>query len=273
VRNGSEAAALRRELIEQALRFAADEALSSLHLLFVDRWQADELAAHGLLRRRDCQFHWHNRGYPDFDAFLDNLTAEKRKKMRRERRRVSEAGIEFRTLQGAEIDERSWRTIHALHADTFLRHGHTPYLSLAFFREVARTMPESVIVQVALRGTRPVAVAICFRGHDALYGRYWGTSETQHSLHFETCYHQGIDYCIREGLQRFEPGTQGEHKISRGFEPVLTWSAHWIADQRFARAIETYLQSEAEAVDQYAAQVAEHVPFKSTAGSKIAANS
>jgi predicted N-acyltransferase len=273
VRNGSEAAPLRRELIEQALRFAADEALSSLHLLFVDRWQADEVAAHGLMRRRDCQFHWHNRGYQDFDAFLDNLTAEKRKKMRRERRRVSEAGIEFRTLQGAEIDERSWRTIHALHADTFLRHGHTPYLSLAFFREVARTMPESVIVHLALRGTRPVAVAICFRGHDALYGRYWGTSEAQHSLHFETCYHQGIDYCIREGLQRFEPGTQGEHKISRGFEPVLTWSAHWIADQRFARAIETYLQSEAEAVDQYAAQVAEHVPFKSTAGSKIAANS
>lgn len=270
VRAAVDAEALRRELIDQALAYAADEALSSLHALFTERSQARELAARGLLLRRDCQFHWHNRGYADFDAFLATFTAEKRKKVRRERRRVSEAGIEFQTLGGAQVDERSWRTIHALHADTFLRHGHTPYLSLEFFREIARTMPDQLVVQRALRGTRTIAAAICFRGADALYGRYWGASEEHHSLHFETCYHQGIEYCIREGLRRFEPGTQGEHKVSRGFEPTLTWSVHWIADGRFARAIQTYLEHEAEAVNEYAAQVGEHVPFKETRRSSAA---
>ncbi len=262
VRPGTDAAALRRELLDQVLQFAADESLSSVHVLFPARAEAQELAARGLLLRRDCQFHWHNHGYADFDAFLQTFTAEKRKKARRERRRVAEAGIEIRALHGAQIDERSWRRIHALHTDTFLRHGHTPYLGVDFFLEIARTMPENLVVQAALRGSHLVAAAICFRGAGTLYGRYWGASEEHHSLHFETCYHQGIEYCIREGLQRFEPGTQGEHKVSRGFQPALTWSAHWIADSRFARAIETYLQRERAAVDEYAAQVAEHVPFK-----------
>jgi predicted N-acyltransferase len=262
VRQGPEGVALRRELVDQVLAYAADEGLSSFHALFAERSQARELASRGLLLRRDCQFHWYNHGYADFDAFLATFTAEKRKKVRRERRRVVEAGIEFQTLGGAELDERSWRTIYALHADTFLRHGHTPYLSLEFFRELARTMPDHLVVQRALRGTRTIGAAICFRGGDTLYGRYWGASEEHHSLHFETCYHQGIDYCIREGLQRFEPGTQGEHKVSRGFEPAITWSAHWIADERFARAIETYLEREAAAVNEYATQVSAHVPFK-----------
>lgn len=267
VRAGTASATIRRELIDQALAYAADEGLSSLHALFTERSQVRELAARGFLVRRDCQFHWHNDGYADFDAFLATFTAEKRKKVRRERRRVAEAGIEFQTLGGAEVDDRSWRTIYALHADTFLRHGHTPYLSLEFFRELARTMPDHLVVQRALRGRQTIAAAICFRGDDTLYGRYWGASEEHHSLHFETCYHQGIDYCIREGLQRFEPGTQGEHKVSRGFEPALTWSAHWIADERFARAIETYLEREAEAVNEYATQVGEHVPFKTNRSS------
>jgi predicted N-acyltransferase len=269
VRQGPEGAALRRALVDQALAYTADEDLSSFHALFAERSQARELGSRGLLLRRDCQFHWYNHGYADFDAFLATFTAEKRKKVRRERRRVAEAGIDFQTLGGAELDERSWRTIYALHADTFLRHGHTPYLSLEFFRELARTMPEHLVVQRALRGTRTIGAAICFRGGDTLYGRYWGASEEHHSLHFETCYHQGIDYCIREGLQRFEPGTQGEHKVSRGFEPAITWSAHWIADERFARAIETYLEREAEAVNEYATQVSEHVPFKADRASSV----
>lgn len=267
VRAGTESASLRRELVDQALAYAADQGLSSLHALFAERSQARELAARGFLLRRDCQFHWHNHGYADFDAFLATFTADKRKKVRRERRRVAEAGIAFQTLGGAEVEDRAWRTIYALHADTFLRHGHTPYLSLEFFRELARTMPVHLVVHRALRGRQTIAAAICFRGGDTLYGRYWGASEEHHSLHFETCYHQGIDYCIREGLQRFEPGTQGEHKVSRGFEPALTWSAHWIADERFARAIENYLEREAEAVNEYATQVGEHVPFKTNRSS------
>ncbi len=262
---GNDAADLRRALLDAALAYAADEGVSSLHVLFASADQAGELHARGLLPRRDCQFHWHNRGYADFDSFLDTFTAGKRKKARRERRRVAEAGIEFRTLRGSELSVAEWRRIHALHTDTFLRHGHTPYLGVEFFLEIARTLPDSVVVQAALRGTRMVAAAICFRGADTLYGRYWGANEDHHSLHFETCYHQGIEYCIREGLQRFEPGTQGEHKVSRGFEPALTWSAHWIADARFANAIEAYLRREAAAVDEYAAEVAQHVPFKERA--------
>jgi uncharacterized protein len=272
VRPGVDAAAARRETLEAALQYAADQRVSSLHLLFAEPATARELQSRGLLLRRDCQFHWYNRGFADYDSFLETFTAEKRKKARRERRRVAEAGIEFGTLRGAEIDAADWRHIHALHTETFLRHGHMPYLALDFFLEIARTLPDSVVVQVARRGRQTVAAAICFRGEDTLYGRYWGASEEHHSLHFETCYHQGIEYCIREGLSRFEPGTQGEHKVSRGFEPALTWSAHWIADPRFARAIETYLQQEAAAVDEYAAQVARHVPFKERAPAARAVN-
>lgn len=256
------AAALRAKLLAEALQYAADQNLSSLHVLFPEDAQARELAGGGLLLRRDCQFHWRNRGYADFEDFLQTFTAEKRKKARRERRRVSEAGIRFRTLSAAELDARTWRHVHALHTDTFLRHGHTPYLGVEFFLEITRTLPESIVVHSAWRGAQMVAAAICFRGQDTLYGRYWGASEEHHSLHFETCYHQGIEYCIRAGLQRFEPGTQGEHKVSRGFGPELTWSAHWIADPRFARAIGDYLRREALAVDEYAAQIADHVPFK-----------
>lgn len=272
VRGAADAAAVRHELLEAVLEFAADQGMSSLHVLFAEQAAALELRAGGLLLRRDCQFHWHNRGFADYEAFLDTFTAEKRKKARRERRRVAEAGIEFSTLRGAQIEASDWRHIHALHTDTFMRHGHMPYLGLEFFLEISRTLPDSVVVQIARRGAAMVAAAICFRGADTLYGRYWGASEEHHSLHFETCYHQGIEYCIREGLHRFEPGTQGEHKVSRGFEPVLTWSAHWIAEQRFARAIATYLQHEASAVDAYAAQIAQHVPFKERVATVRAVN-
>jgi hypothetical protein len=254
----------RRELARSAIAMARAERSSSLHVLFAEKAQADELATNGFLLRRDCQFHWHNRGYGSFDDFLERFTAEKRKKVRRERRRISEAGIQFRTLQGAEIDRCLWQTLYGFHTDTFLRHGHTPYLSLGFFLELTERLPDQIVVQLATHRSLPVAAAICFRSSSTLYGRYWGASRDFHSLHFETCYHQGIEYCIRERLQRFEPGTQGEHKVSRGFEPALTWSAHWIAHPQFARAIETYLQREGEAIDSYAAQVHEHVPYRSS---------
>ncbi len=258
----ADAAELRRELLRHALDLARDQRLSSLHVLFADEAQARELAGQGLLLRRDCQFHWHNRGYQSFEQFLAGFTAEKRKKAHRERRRVHEAGIAFTTLVGGDIDRRLWQKVYAFHTDTFLRHGHTPYLSLGFFLEVAERLPDSIVVQLATAGSRPIAAAICFRGAHTLYGRYWGTSVDYHSLHFEICYYQGIDYCIRNGLQRFEPGTQGEHKVSRGFEPAYTWSAHWIADPRFAQAIRQYLDREDHAVAEYAADARAHVPYR-----------
>ncbi len=256
--------AARKELLAGALELARSESLSSFHVLFPEPGETETLTNHGLLLRRDCQFHWHNRGYADFAGFLAGFTAEKRKKTLRERRRIAEAGITFQTLAGHEIDAALWRQVYAFHADTFHRHGHTPYLSCEFFQEIAARMPECIVVQLALHRGHPVAAAICFRSADTLYGRYWGASETFHSLHFETCYYQGIDYCIRNGLQRFEPGTQGEHKIARGFTPAYTGSAHWIANPRLRAAIADYLRRESDAVGRYAADVQEHVPYKRT---------
>jgi predicted N-acyltransferase len=236
--------------------------LSSAHALFLDESDRDAFGEAGWLLRRDCQFHWFNRGYADFDDYLEGFTAEKRKKARRERRRVAEMGITFRTLHGDELDPDTLDLVHALHRHTFLRHGHEPYLSAAFFRAIAPALGRRMMVKLAVHGTTPVACAVFFRSSTTLYGRYWGAVDDFHSLHFETCYHQGIDYCLEQGLGRFEPGTQGEHKISRGFEPVLTWSAHFVADPRFRAAIGDFLLREAPAVEAYAAEVERHTPYK-----------
>jgi len=152
--------------------------------------------------------------------------------------------------------------VHELHAATFLRHGHPPYLNAAFFQRVAAALDESFIAVLALREAECVATAVYLRSRDTLYGRYWGADGDYHSLHFEACYYQGIDYCIRNGLARFEPGTQGEHKLARGFEPAFTWSAHWLADRALRAAVERYLEREAEAVTEYADAAARHTPFR-----------
>ena len=156
--------------------------------------------------------------------------------------------------------------LYALHRDTFLRHGHEPYLTRAFFGEIARTLPQSLMVKLAVYQRAIVAVAIFFVSPEALFGRYWGGAADYHSLHFEACYHQGIEFCIERGIARFEPGTQGEHKVSRGFEPQLTWSAHFIADRQFRAAIAQYLEREGAAVESYALEVQEHVPYRRRRG-------
>ncbi|MBV8782837.1 MAG: GNAT family N-acetyltransferase, partial [Gammaproteobacteria bacterium] len=235
---------------------------SSVHALFLDETARRACEARGWLLRRDCQFHWTNRGYASFEDYLASFTAEKRKKARRERRRVAEAGVRFETRSGAELDARLLDRVYELHRDTFLRHGHEPYLTREFFAEIARTLPEALLVKLALHGRTVVAAAVFFVGADTLYGRYWGAAADYHSLHFETCYHQGIEFCIERGLKRFEPGTQGEHKVSRGFEPTLTWSAHFIADPRFREAIGAYLVQEGAAIEAYAHEVQSHVPFR-----------
>lgn len=259
---GADQPAVAAALLDAALEHMRDTGASSLHLLFPGLDEAASLGRRGLLLRKDCQFHWHNRGYASFEDFLGQFTAEKRKKARRERRRVAEAGIRFRILDGDEIDDALWGTIMPLYASTFWRRGREPYLSEDFFRRVARAMPAQMLVVLAMLHDTPVAVAILFRSADSLYGRYWGSAGDYHSLHFETCYHQGIEYCIAHGLQRFEPGTQGEHKIARGFEPEAVWSAHWLSDPRFAAAIDRHLDREREHVDQYIDVVQEHVPFR-----------
>lgn len=253
---------VRKFLVERLLDYATEQSLSSAHALFVPEAERASFAAPQWLWRKDCQFHWHNRDYRTFDDFIASFRAEKRKKALRERRRIGESGIHFLTLAGHEIDDALWDVIYEFSAATFAAHGHTHYLNAAFFKAVARAIPEAVMVKLAVYRSEPVAAAIFFRSDDTLYGRYWGAAGDFHSLHFETCYYQGIDYCIEHGLQHFEPGTQGEHKVARGFEPTATWSAHWIADPRFCRAIHEYLEQERAGIDGYMASVRDHIPFR-----------
>jgi predicted N-acyltransferase len=260
---GSDAAAMRRTLTRTLLEQARSQHLSSAHVLFVLEEDRHALQEQGFLLRKDCQFHWHNRGYHSFEDFIATFRADKRKKALRERRRIAEAGVRFATLHGEQISDQLWSVVFGFSEATFAAHGQEHYLNAGFFQAVARALPNSVMVKLAYIGDdRPIAAAIFFRSGDTLYGRYWGATADFHSLHFETCYYQGIEYCIEQGLQHFEPGTQGEHKIARGFEPTATWSAHWIADRRFQRAIDQHLAQEREAVDQYMAAVREHLPFR-----------
>jgi predicted N-acyltransferase len=257
----ADAKAATKMVIRATIEHARSERLSSWHVLFPTEDTAADLDRAGLILRRDCQFHWYNHGYESFDAFLATFTAEKRKKAKRERRRVAEAGIEFDTLHGGDMNAALWRTVYRFYTDTFHRHGHEPYLNLDFFKRIAAAMPNELMLKVARIAAEPIAVAIFFVGSEALFGRYWGAGGNFHSLHFEACYYQGIEYCIEKKLQRFEPGTQGEHKVPRGFVPTLTHSAHYIADSRFAAAIRDYAEREARGVDHYAAAVQSHVPY------------
>jgi predicted N-acyltransferase len=251
-----------KRLLADIEAYTSSHSISSVHALFLDEPARLACEQAGWLIRRDCQFHWTNHDYPSFDAYLETFTADKRKKARRERRRVAEAGIVFETHLGAELDEHRLDQVYAFHRDTFLRHGHEPYLTRAFFSEAARTMGDALMVKLAVKAGKAVAAAIFFWSKAALFGRYWGASDDFNSLHFEACYHQGIEFCIEHGVARFEPGTQGEHKVSRGFEPTLTWSAHFIVNRRFRDAIEDYLAREGASVDAYAEEVQTHVPYK-----------
>jgi hypothetical protein len=256
------AAPLRQALLRAMREHAESARLSSAHALFLDEEARSACENEGWLLRRDCHFQWHNRGYRDFDDFLGSFSADKRKKAKRERRRVLEQGIEFRTLHGDELDDTLTEQVYRFHELTFIRHGHAPYLNRACFARIAQTLARCFFVKLAMREGTAVAAAVFLRSADTLYGRYWGSADEYHSLHFETCYYQGIDYCIEHGLRRFEPGTQGEHKIARGFEPALTWSAHWIADATLRRAIGSYLEREGSAIDAYASEADAHAPFR-----------
>ena len=260
LRPGTDAARVRAALI--AALDALEPGASSVHVQFATEEEASILAQSGFLRRIDCQFQWRNRGYRDFDDFLATFTADKRKKAKRERRRIEEAGVQFEWRDGASLSDAEWQQVHALHATTFHRHGREPYLGVDFFLEASRTPAISPQVLMARAGSTLVAIAIFFRGAQTLYGRYWGASGEFHSLHFEACYHQGIEFYIRAGLAQFEPGTQGEHKIARGFAPTLTHSAHLIREPRFRDAIGRYLTEERCSVLAYASEAGRHVPFR-----------
>lgn len=255
----------KRALLVAARELTQELPVSSLHVLFPDAPDRALMKAEGMLPRLDCQFHWHNLGYGNFDDFLEAFTADKRKKVRRERRRVAEAGIECRTVSGRDLDAETLATVYRLHALTFARYGNAPYLNLEFFHALARRMPDALVVELATLQGEIVACTVSLQSHDTLYGRYWGASGDYHSLHFELCYYRGIEHCIRTGLSRFEPGTQGEHKLLRGFVPSPVWSMHEIADTSFSSAIGQWLRRERMHRRAWFESAIGHLPFRRAA--------
>jgi len=245
-----------------ALRQVTDQmGASSLHVNFVTDADKKALDAAGFLARMGEQYHWFNRGYHSYDDFLATLSSRKRKTIRRERREAQSA-VTIRHLIGDEITEAHWDAFWVFYQDTGARKWGHPYLTRTFFQLIAERMPDRLLLIVAERDGAPIAGALNFIGGDTLYGRYWGCTEDIPFLHFELCYHQAIDFAIEHGLARVEAGAQGEHKISRGYEPVATWSAHWIGDDNFRAAIAQYLDQEREQTGLEIEALKNYTPYK-----------
>ena len=236
--------------------------LSSAHVNFHAEDEDDAFAS-DWLPRIDVQYHWRNPGHwRDFDGFLADFDHKHRKNIRQERAKVQRAGVVIRTVHGDEATAADLEAMFGFYLRTFQDYGNSPALTLPFLQHLARTMPRQLVMFLADHDDRTIAGALCLRGHDTLYGRYWGAEAPLPGLHFETCYYQGIAYCLREGLGRFEPGAQGEHKIARGFLPAWVRSRHWIADPEFAGALAHWCDEESQAVRRYARTLQSHSPFK-----------
>ena len=250
----------RNRLVAAALEMSRQ--VSSLHVLFPPAAEAGLLRDAGLLLRRTVQFHWRNENYADFGDFLSRMTRHRRKVIRQERRRVHEAGVQFRWLRGAEIERGHWEFFERCYRRTYAAHRSSPYLSLEFFLRLGATLPQHCLMILAERAGKPVAATLNVVSDDKIWGRYWGAAEHIPLLHFECCYYQAIEYAIANRLQLFEGGAQGEHKLFRGLLPVETHSAHWLAHPSFANAIEDYLKRETAGITRYVDELNEHSPFK-----------
>ena len=260
-------ASCRQRLLEAALRWSQEKGLSSLHLLF---GAPDDLAASqalGLMPRQTVQFHWQRQGLNDFETFLKQLHQDKRKKIRQERRRVAEAGVSFRHARGSEIRPEDWAFFYRCYERTYLEHGNRPYLQPAFFASQARETPEHWLLFVAQREGRPIASSLIGvqdgPGQERVaYGRYWGALERVDCLHFEACYYQPLEWCLNQGIDRFEGGAQGEHKMARALMPTPTQSAHWLAHPGFAEAVQDFLEREGTGVSRYLEHLNDRSPLK-----------
>lgn len=253
---------LRTELIQAALIYAKSTQVSSLHYLFTTDSETEQLQQSGLLRRSGCQFHWRNNHYKTFDDFLTTLSSKKRKQIRKERRDVLAADIEIELFHGRDTTAQHWHIFHQFYVSTFSRKSGYATLSKGFFEALSKTMPDQIILVLAKHQGKYVAGTFNLLGDNTLYGRHWGCSQTFNGLHFELCYYQLIDYCIEYGIQHFEAGAQGEHKLSRGFLPTTTWSAHWLAHPEFSQVIAEFLQHEEKGIENYIDVLNEHSPFK-----------
>lgn len=243
-------------------QLAHSQGIESWHLLFPPSASTTRLAQTNLLERSGIQYHWFNKNYSSFDHFLDAFNSRKRKDLRKERSRIEAQGIKFRRLNGQDVSQNELEIFYQFYAATYLKRGRAPYLNIDFFQAIFSSMPEQILLVFAEFEGRPIAGALSFMDSTTLYGRYWGCAEEYDALHFETCYYQGIEYCIEKGLKRFDPGAQGEHKIKRGFEPIKTYSYHAISSVPFNRAIQRFLVEEGRSIDAYIPELANRLPFK-----------
>ena len=245
--------------------------LSSLHFLYAKKSVSDSLAQlqppHNLTQRHSHQYHWFNKSkkqkpYIDFDDFLNEFKSRKRKDVKKERLCVKEQDIELLRLTGVDINDELWNTFFNFYQGTYAkRSGHGGYLPKAFFQQIAKTMPEQILLVIALQDGIAIAGALNFFSSDTLFGRYWGCNQDAEFLHFEACYYQGIEFCIKQGLTKFDAGAQGEHKVQRGFKPINTWSNHWIQHPDFREAINNFIKNEAEQVATNIATTTQWLPF------------
>jgi len=256
-------AAVRQALIRGMIDDAESLEVSSVHWLFTDSDDTRALEAEGLLKRTGNQFHWTNRGFAGFGDYLASLTSKRRKQIRRERRQVREAGLSVRMLEGTELDTPHWDAMFGFYRSTVRERGAIPYLTRELFAHLAAHMaPYTAMAAARDAGGALIAGALYFKGGDTLYGRYWGAAAFYEGLHFEACYYQPIEHCLRRGIPRFEAGAQGEHKLNRGLLPTPTHSAHWLAHPRFADAVREFVAVEARHVERYSAVLDRHSPFR-----------
>jgi uncharacterized protein len=252
----------REELIDAMRGLVRGHGWSSTHVNF-HREDEDAVFGEDWLARTDIQYHWRNEaGWHDFDEFLAAMDHKHRKNIRQERTKIARAGVQFRVVHGDEASEADLAAVHGFYLRTFADYGNSPALTLEFLQHLARTMPRRLVLILAEHEGETIAGALCLRGGDTLYGRYWGATRLLPGLHFETCYYQGIDYCLREGLRGFEPGAQGEHKIARGFLPAFVRSRHWIADPAFAQALHRWCEDETRAIRSFEREVRDRSPFR-----------
>ena len=235
----------------------------SFHLLFPMEHEADSLEHLSLMRRKGCQYQWFNQNYESFEHFLDGFTSRKRKNVKKERQKVVNQGITHIQLSGHEISHEQIEQFYDFYRMTYLKRGREAYLDKTFFFYLQENMPENLLLVIAMNGEQPVAAALSLKDSNTLYGRYWGCFDEYDSLHFETCYYQGIDYCIKNKLERFDSGAQGEHKIQRGFQPVPTWSAHYVKEVGFNQAIKNFIVQEKVMIDEQMVELSRYLPFKS----------
>ncbi len=249
-------------LLDIVRRLAVQIKASGCHILFPNAQEQDWLMKQGLMIRHDCQFHWFNQNYRHFDDFLEQLSSRKRKNIIKERLSVKNSGVTIRCLNGHQATDDDWQAFSQFYQDTFSKKSGIATLNDAFFKEVAHTMPDQVLLVMAEQDNKTIAGALMYHSDTTLYGRFWGCHKTIKGLHFEACYYQGIEYCIKQGLTRFEPGAQGEHKVARGFVPTLTRSAHFLMEDHFKQAIDHFVEHEKNNVLHYIKDVEQHLPYK-----------